>query len=841
MKVRSRRSIFLCALVLAGGHAIFAQAPREFKQRIDAAVERKDDAAAIAELKAFKRVDPATFALNNYDYLLARLSEKHGDRASSVSSYQSVVAQRSVLQQYALWRLAQFARVTGDLTLEREHLRRLITGSPSSLLRPAAVFRLGQSFVESGDYAEAIRALRPISAPKVSASSRAAMLLLAQAYVSSGQTREARETFDALIAQAPDLSRPDDNALAAVRKLDELDAPNDGKAKTPRLAEGEHLRRAAVYQFNRDFQAARGHYLELIANYAQSSTVPDSLYQVGRGLFQEAKYDEAIRYLQELTGRFPNSNSARDALGLIAGAQNRMRRTDLALAAYKLLIERYPDAPNPDRPYLNIIDALREANRDNEALAWVQQARQRFKGQTAATLALFSQARIHFAQAAWTAALEDVETLRQESDLGGTQTSGSTNQSELAFMRAYALEQLARTDQAVDAYLAIPDGRGEYYGSQATLRLRALAHQSDKQALITSRLEGLRAAARQALDAGDYERARVAAQSALRLIEDEAITRELIEIARRSYASLPAYRPFPSLQIVPLGRQELRTNQDQETGVTETVSPPTHKSIADELLFLGIFDEGAAEMAAMKAENRASATLAKPAADGNLAGTAVKSLIAPALTNASDFDYTLAVYFMRGGNANQAMRFGQTLWKNVPRDFLLQLAPRQLVELLYPAPYTASLLAHGPPRGIDPRFLLAIARQESAFLPEAKSASAARGLMQFISATAADIAPKVGKTAFRDEQLYDPDVAILFGAQYLSNLFKRFPAMPQAVAASYNGGDDNMARWIARARSNDAERYVLEIGFAQSKDYVYRVMSNYRAYQTLYSDQLQDR
>jgi soluble lytic murein transglycosylase len=161
------------------------------------------------------------------------------------------------------------------------------------------------------------------------------------------------------------------------------------------------------------------------------------------------------------------------------------------------------------------------------------------------------------------------------------------------------------------------------------------------------------------------------------------------------------------------------------------------------------------------------------------------------------------------------------------------------VELLYPTPYATAFLAHAQPRGVDPRFLLAIARQESTFRPEAKSAAAARGLMQFISATAGDISVQLGRGSFRDEELYDPSIAILFGAQYISNLFKRFPNMPQAVAASYNGGDENVARWVARARSNDPDRYVSEIGFAQSKDYVYRVMSNYRAYQRLYSNQLQ--
>ena len=65
--------------------------------------------------------------------------------------------------------------------------------------------------------------------------------------------------------------------------------------------------------------------------------------------------------------------------------------------------------------------------------------------------------------------------------------------------------------------------------------------------------------------------------------------------------------------------------------------------------------------------------------------------------------------------------------------------------------------------------------------------------------------------------------------------------MPQAVAASYNGGEDNVARWVARAHSNDPDRYVLEIGFTQSKDYVYKVMPNYWVYQMLYTEQLKRR
>src|SRR5262249_35010303 len=134
---------------------------------------------------------------------------------------------------------------------------------------------------------------------------------------------------------------------------------------------------------------------------------------------------------------------------------------------------------------------------------------------------------------------------------------------------------------------------------------------------------------------------------------------------------------------------------------------------------------------------------------------------------------------------------------------------------------------------------LSIARQESRFQADAKSVAAARGMLQFIPATADEIATQLGRKDSSHDELYDPDTAILFGSQYLANLFKRFPDQPQAVAASYNGGPDNTARWIARSRSNEADRYLPEIGFSQTKDYVYKVMSNYRVYTELYDQQLQ--
>ena len=60
---------------------------------------------------------------------------------------------------------------------------------------------------------------------------------MGQAYLRSGQTQAARDTFNRLITEATDPSRPDDYSLAAVRALDELDRVGDLAAQLNELPE----------------------------------------------------------------------------------------------------------------------------------------------------------------------------------------------------------------------------------------------------------------------------------------------------------------------------------------------------------------------------------------------------------------------------------------------------------------------------------------------------------------------------------------------------------------------------------------------------------------------------
>ena len=159
----------------------------------------------------------------------------------------------------------------------------------------------------------------------------------------------------------------------------------------------------------------------------------------------------------------------------------------------------------------------------------------------------------------------------------------------------------------------------------------------------------------------------------------------------------------------------------------------------------------------------------------------------------------------------------------------------------YPAPYSFQVVKEARKRGLDPRLVLAIMKTESAFKPNAKSPSAARGLLQLTIDAAQKYGKRAGINQVTDESLYQPNLNIAIGSEYLGELSRMFAGLAEAIAASYNGGEDNAARWLARSNQTDEGIFASEVGFTESKNYVFKVMSYYRAYRQLYTSDLKRR
>src|SRR6185369_11051203 len=212
------RVVLIFVLTMAAALQIVAQ-----PERITAAVEAADWQTARAEINKLRSSNETLFRDKSYDYLLGRIAERTGDLAAATASYQTIAANNSRLREYALWRLAKFARATGDLVLERERLQQLVAAAPSSLLFEAATLRLSQSFFESGDFQAAANSAKPLTLSKNVNVAREGASLMGLALARAGKTAEARDVFTKLVMQMPDASRPDDFALDAVRQLDAFD------------------------------------------------------------------------------------------------------------------------------------------------------------------------------------------------------------------------------------------------------------------------------------------------------------------------------------------------------------------------------------------------------------------------------------------------------------------------------------------------------------------------------------------------------------------------------------------------------------------------------------------
>ena len=441
-----------------------------------------------------------------------------------------------------------------------------------------------------------------------------------------------------------------ETALAAVRRSDAAD--RDAQGNLRKLTQAEHMRRAAIYLSVRAFAEARAHWEALIDNYPQDPRVPEALLGIGRSYFLGKVYEDGYKVFNQLVQDYGATKEGREALNFSAASLLRMGRFAESAARYAEYVDRFPNGERIDTAHLNVIDTLREANKPVEALTWVTRTRQRFAGSATETNAMFAALRLYIAEGEWSDAVLTADQLLKRPFAKAVLTSPA----EVAYLKAFSLEQAGRKEVAFGAYLMVPDGIESYYGWLASQRLSALGGPS---------------------------------------------------------------------------RAEVVANREERV-------------------------------------NTAIASVAES----------------------------------------------------------------------YPAPYRQAILSAAKARKLDPRFILALIRQESVFKPLAKSPAGARGLLQLTMDAAQKYGPAAGLNSLRESQLYQPETSIMVGAEYIEHLSKLFPQMLEPIAASYNGGEDNVARWLQRAKQNDPGVFTSEVGFEETKGYVQKVMSNYRVYRRLYTTDL---
>jgi soluble lytic murein transglycosylase len=130
----------------------------------------------------------------------------------------------------------------------------------------------------------------------------------------------------------------------------------------------------------------------------------------------------------------------------------------------------------------------------------------------------------------------------------------------------------------------------------------------------------------------------------------------------------------------------------------------------------------------------------------------------------------------------------------------------------------------------------AIARQESAFNPQAVSSANARGLLQLLPKTAKAVAGRHGIAYSKDRLTDDAGYNATLGAHYLGEQIDAFGGSYILTFIAYNAGPNKVPEWIARygdPRGKSIDQvvdWIERIPFPETRNYVQRVMENYQVY-----------
>jgi soluble lytic murein transglycosylase len=150
------------------------------------------------------------------------------------------------------------------------------------------------------------------------------------------------------------------------------------------------------------------------------------------------------------------------------------------------------------------------------------------------------------------------------------------------------------------------------------------------------------------------------------------------------------------------------------------------------------------------------------------------------------------------------------------------------LEQRFPMPYRDDVTAAAREIGIDPAYVYGLIRQESRFIMDTRSQVGASGLMQLMPSTARWTARKIG-LPYSPEQINDRSVNLKLGTTYLKLVLDDFDGSQPMAAAAYNAGPSRPRRWREGAVIEPAI-WAENIPFAETRDYVKKVLSNATVY-----------
>jgi soluble lytic murein transglycosylase len=160
--------------------------------------------------------------------------------------------------------------------------------------------------------------------------------------------------------------------------------------------------------------------------------------------------------------------------------------------------------------------------------------------------------------------------------------------------------------------------------------------------------------------------------------------------------------------------------------------------------------------------------------------------------------------------------------------------PAELLKVLFPVNYWPLIRRYSVEHHLDPYMIAALIAQESTFTADVRSAANAYGLMQLLPSTGRHYARTELKTKrFSMSLLTTAEPNLKMGTAFFSDLVKQFGGAHYALA-SYNAGENRVARWISERPGIDRDEFIDDIPFPETQNYVKKILGTAEDYRRLY-------
>lgn len=205
-----------------------------------------------------------------------------------------------------------------------------------------------------------------------------------------------------------------------------------------------------------------------------------------------------------------------------------------------------------------------------------------------------------------------------------------------------------------------------------------------------------------------------------------------------------------------------------------------------------------------------------------------------AVSRASDnaTRYALAEALIERGYSQRAIQMGLGLQRGGRNA--------RLMRILYPFPYRTLITEEARDVDVDPFVTAALIRQESLFEYRIVSHVGARGLMQIMPSTGRRLAAAADLDRFEPDMLFHPEMNVHLGTRYVAQHTDEFEGRLPSIFSAYNAGAHRVRSWQHYPEYSRDELFTERIPFRETRDYVKILTLNRALYQGLYGEGTRD-